>query len=98
MLLPHWFSLIRHGGLLRLIVSDTEGMIDDYVHGRIAFDDLRETMYGPQEQEGTFHFSTFSRDLLRQIVEEVGFRNVAFEFVNRQDGKRRDMEIRGIKP
>lgn len=96
--LPHWFSLIRHGGLFRSIVADAEAAIDDYIHRRISFDDLREVTYGQQERDGNFRFSMFSQDLLRQIVEEVGFQDVTFEFVNSENGKSRDMEVRGIKP
>ena len=96
-LLPHWFSLIRSGGLFRSIVTDAEGAIDDYIHRRISFDELREVTYGQQERDGNFRFGMFSRDLLRQIV-EVGFRDVTFEYVDSKNGKSRDMEVRGIKP
>lgn len=97
-LLPHWFSLLRSGGIFRSIVPDAEGMIDDYVNGRMSFDDLREVTYGLQEYDGDFHFNMFSRNMIRQLVSEVGFQDVAFEFIGRKNGKCRDMEIRGIKP
>jgi predicted SAM-dependent methyltransferase len=97
-LLPHWKSLLAAGGVLRSVVPDAEGMIADYVAGTMSFDDLREVTYGLQEYEGDFHFNMFSRDMLKAMISEAGFEDVEYAFVNRKNGKCRDMEIRGRKP
>jgi predicted SAM-dependent methyltransferase len=96
-LLPNWREVLRPGGQFRSIVPDAEGMIADYVSGQMSFDDLREVTYGLQEYDGDFHFNMFSRDLLTRLVQEAGFADVHFEFVNRKNGKCRDMEIRAVR-
>lgn len=95
--LPHWFGLLKPGGTLRAIVPDAEGMIADYVADMMPFDDLREVTYGLQEYDGDFHFNMFSRDMLKRLVEEAGFVEASYTFVNRKNGKCRDMEITAHK-
>lgn len=96
-LLPHWRDLLQPGGTLRAIVPDAEGMIADYVSVNMSFDDLREVTYGLQEYDGDFHFNMFSRDMLKNLLREGGFADVEYEFVNRKNGKCRDMAICAIK-
>jgi predicted SAM-dependent methyltransferase len=96
--LPHWFALLKPGGALRSVVPDAEGMISDYVSKAMSFDDLREVTYGLQEYNGDFHFNMFSRDMLRALVEEVGFVDASYSFLNRKNGKCRDMELIALKP
>ena len=95
--LPHWRALLRPGGELRAVVPDAEAMLADFAAGLMPFDDLREVTYGLQEYAGDFHFNMFSREGLRTLLREAGFADVSFAFQGRQNGKCRDMEIRGVR-
>jgi predicted SAM-dependent methyltransferase len=95
--LPHWRHLLRQGGELRAIVPDAEAMLADFAAGRMSFNDLREVTYGLQEYDGDYHFNMFARDQLAGLLHEAGFVEVAFVVQGRQNGKCREMEIRGIR-
>lgn len=94
--LPHWKSLLAPGGTLRAIVPDGETMLASYGSGQYSFDDLREVLFGLQEYEGDFHFNMFSRETLKNAVEDCGFVRVGFSFTGRRNGKCFDMEIVGF--
>jgi hypothetical protein len=63
----------------------------------MSFNDLREVTYGLQEYDGDYHFNMFARDQLAGLLHEAGFVEVAFVVQGRQNGKCREMEIRGIR-
>lgn len=96
-LIPHWRSLLKPGGLFQAIVPDAEAMISDFHNQQLSFDDLREVTFGLQEYEGDFHFNMFSRNSLKQILSDCGFDQVEYKFTGRKNGKCRDMQISAIR-
>lgn len=96
--MPHWMSLLKHGGVLRAIVPDAEAMLHAFSTGVMTFDDLREVTFGLQEYSGDTHFNMFSYDSLQQLLETQGFTDIHFNFKARRNGKCFDMEIVASKP
>ena len=68
-LLPYWRSVLRPGGTFRAVVPDVDSMIDQYKGGEISFENLRQVAYGGQEYEGDFHFTAFTPDSLRDLLD-----------------------------
>ncbi len=91
--LPGWVALLREGGFFRAIVPDAEGMIDAYVNGRMSFKDLRTVTFGLQEYEGDIHYTMFSRDSLRLLLEEAGLHDVKYIATSRANGLCLEMEV-----
>ncbi|MGH9046509.1 MAG: class I SAM-dependent methyltransferase [Acidimicrobiales bacterium] len=97
-LMPYWVSLLRQGGAFVAVVPDMETMINEYVAGRMRFDELREVAYGAQEYEGDFHYNGYSQASLRALLEEAGLREVAMRAFARRNGMCYEMEIVGVRP
>ncbi|WP_072390171.1 hypothetical protein [Hyphomicrobium sp. CS1GBMeth3] len=96
-LMPHWRSLLKPGGIFQAIVPDAEAMISDFHSQQLSFDDLREVTFGLQEYDGDFHFNMFSRASLKQILNESGFDQVEYKFTGRKNGKCRDMQVSAVR-
>jgi hypothetical protein len=97
-LLPYWASLLAPGGEFVAVVPDMETMIDEYVAGRMEFEELREVTYGTQEYEGDFHYNGFSRASLRTLLETSGLTDVSIRASARRNGMCYEMEIVGVRP
>jgi len=95
--LPHWRSVLKAGGVLRAVVPDAEAMISAYQRDEMSFEDLRCVTFGLQDYDGDFHFNMFSRDSLRNVLARAGFEQLDYTFVGRRNGKCFEMEIRGVK-
>jgi predicted SAM-dependent methyltransferase len=92
-ILPHWFSKIREGGQLHIVVPDAHSMIKDYIAGEMSFEDLRKVTYGAQDYEGDFHYTMFTTDSLTQLLIEAGFDSASVVEDNRKNGLCREMEL-----
>ena len=97
--LPHWFTLLKPGGIFSAVVPDAEAMIRAYVADSksLSFDDLREVLYGEQEYEGNFHYTMFSQPQLESLLTEQGFVDITWVAVGRRNGKCLEMEIKAVK-
>jgi SAM-dependent methyltransferase len=96
-LLPYWASLLRPGGEFVAVVPDMETMINEYVAGRMDFEELREVTYGTQEYEGDFHYNGFSQASLRALLETSGLTDVSIRASARRNGMCYEMEIVGVR-
>jgi hypothetical protein len=97
-ILPHWYSLLRPGGVIRTIVPDGETMISEFAAGRMSFDDLRLVTFGEQDYDGDFHFTMFDVGSLRDLLGEAGFVDVETVATGRRNGLCYEMEIVARKP
>ena len=91
--LPNWISLLREGGLFRAIVPDAEGMMEACHSSNMSFEDLRTVTFGLQEHEGDFHYTMFSRDSLKALLEEAGLKDVSYVATSRANGLCLEMEV-----
>ncbi len=92
-LLPYWRSLLKPGGIFRIIVPDAEGMLQQYANSEISFEHLRLITFGGQDYGGNYHFTMFSRDGLRTLLAECGFETKDYSAVARPNGDCLEMEI-----
>ncbi len=95
--LPAWYRLLKSDGKLRVAVPDAEGMIQAYVRGDYTFEHLRTVTYGGQDYTGNFHYTMFSRESLRAILQGAGFSTGEYAAVGRVNGLCLEMEIAAKK-
>ena len=96
--LPHWRDLLRPGGRLVAVVPDAEAMVRETAKGRMPFDDFQRVMFGDQEYDGDFHFSTYTPDSLSALFAEAGFKAVEIVDRARRNGLAYEFEIIGERP
>jgi hypothetical protein len=95
--LPHWVSLLRPGGVLRTVAPDAPAMIDAYGRGDMTFDELRVVTYGEQEYDGDFHFAMYSPDSLTAVMKDAGLTDVQVVASGRPNGLSLEMELTGVR-
>jgi predicted SAM-dependent methyltransferase len=96
--LPHWRDLLRPGGRLVAVVPDAEAMVRETAEGRMPFDDFQRVMFGDQEYDGDFHFSTYTPDSLSALLMEAGFEAVEIVDRARRNGLAYEFEIGASRP
>jgi hypothetical protein len=96
--LPHWRDLLRPGGRLVAIVPDAEAMVRETAEGRMPFDDFQRVMFGDQEYDGDFHFSTYTPDSLSALLAEAGFQGLEIVDRARRNGLAYEFEISAERP
>jgi len=95
--LPHWRKKLRPGGVLRTIVPDASAMIRAYVDGQMPFQDLRDVTFGGQDYAGDYHYTMFTTDHIRNLLSELGFRDLVITAEDRTNGTCREFEIVGVR-
>lgn len=96
-ILPNWVGLLCDGGFFRAIVPDAEGMLEAHARGDMSFADLRTVTFGLQEYEGDTHYTMFSRDTLKLLLEEAGLHDVSYVATSRANGLCLEMEVFAYK-
>ena len=91
-LLPHWKKLLKPGGVLNLVVPDSEAMLEAYSTGEMSFDDFALVTFGKQDYEGDFHYAMYTPMHLKQLLEKSGFTDITITHTNRINGMCREME------
>jgi len=73
--LKEWYRVLKKGGTLRLAVPDFEAICKAYR----KFKDIKLLMgpiHGGQTYEGNTHYVSFDFNYLKEVLEDVGFKNV----------------------
>lgn len=96
-LLPYLVSLLADGGLFVAVVPDMRTMVERCATGEISWDDFLEVTYGGQEYEGDFHFSGFTPELLRHLLEEAGLSDFTVREAARQNGLCFEFEVEAVR-
>jgi hypothetical protein len=96
--LPSWLAMLKPGGLLRVVVPDSESMLRRHAAGTFSFEDLRLMTYGGQEYQGDYHFTMFTPVSLAALLESVGFDGVTVAANDRPNGVCFEMELHAHKP
>lgn len=97
-LLPYWISLLRPGGLFRAIVPDADAMMRAYVAGEMSFADITEVTFGSQDYVGNQHYTMFSQDSIRPLLQQAGLTSFKLIAAGRRNGLCLEMEFSAIKP
>lgn len=96
-LLPHWRSLLKPGGVLTTIAPDGAAMLAAVNSGEMTFEDFREVLFGGQEYDGDFHYNLITPDTFREYLLRAGFRDVTEVYVGRRNGKCFEFQISAQK-
>jgi predicted SAM-dependent methyltransferase len=97
-LLPYWVTLIRPGGVFRVVLPDAGAMLTAFSEGTVPYEDLREVLYGGQEYEGDFHFNMYTVESLTDLLTEAGLVDVEVEAEGRRNGLCLEMQISARVP
>jgi glycogen(starch) synthase len=92
-LLPHWRSLLRPDGMLRVITPNWEVMIEHLQAGRLTFAQFKQVTFGLQDYSGDDHFALYSPETLTALLESAGFTRVQVLADRRQNGLSPEMEL-----
>ncbi|WP_457937214.1 class I SAM-dependent methyltransferase [Aeromonas veronii] len=95
-ILPYWKYSCNDGAIIRIVVPDTLSMIRDVENGTMSFEDFRVVTLGAQDYDGDFHYSIFSFNSLKDILENAGFKKVSLVRENVKNGLCKEMEIECI--
>jgi predicted SAM-dependent methyltransferase len=96
-LLPVLRSKLAPGGKLRAIVPDVDAMMRAYVAGDLAYEDMREVVYGGQDHDGDFHHNMFTPKSLTELLTIGGFDAVKIVETGRVNGKALEFEIEATR-
>lgn len=93
-ILAYWYSLLKKGGSVRLIVPNIDAMARGYARGEVTWDQLRSVALGGQDYASDFHFNHFSIDSMRALVNSV-VPEAKFTVVEpaRRNGESLEMEV-----
>jgi len=94
LVLAYWFSLVKKGGQVRIIVPNIDIMAKRYTSGDITWSALRSVILGGQDYASDHHFNQFSPDSLEALVKEaLPSAKSSFEQVARHNGEAIEMEM-----
>lgn len=96
-LLPYWKSLLKTGGVFRVIFPDLEAMIKAYDAGEMDFNTLGTLIMGGQDYQLDYHYAVYSPEVVVSMLRNVGFRNIQIVAQGRENGGCRETEIVAIK-
>lgn len=96
-LLPYWKSLLKTGGVFRVIFPDLEAMIEAYQAGEMSFQTLGSNIMGGQDYQLDYHYAVYSPDVVVAMLEQQGFRNITIVAKGRKNGDCRETEITAVK-
>ncbi|MDO7843700.1 hypothetical protein Q5H94_15310 [Sphingomonas sp. CA1-15] len=86
-LLPHWKSLLRPGGLLVTVAPDGAAMLAAVNAGEMSFEDFREVLFGGQDYDGDLHHNLITPDDYCETLQRCGFTEVTREYAGMRNGK-----------
>lgn len=96
-ILPHWYSLLKKEGKIRILTPNIEAMIYQFVNKEVDFNTFSEVVFGGQEYKENYHYVMFNIDRIKDLFTTVGFSKVNIIADARQNGKCLEMEIEAIK-
>lgn len=96
-LMPYWKEKLKNGGKLRIIFPDFEAMLEDYNKNEISFENLSLVLMGGQDYGLDYHYSVFSVDKVKDILEKSGFHDIEIVERGRKNDICRESEIIAIK-
>lgn len=73
-----WNRVLKSGGILRLATPDAESMIELYVDGKIALEEMLGPLYGKMKMDSIdiYHRTTYDFKSLKKVLNFCGFEDV----------------------
>jgi predicted SAM-dependent methyltransferase len=91
--LPHWRSLLKDDGLVRIVCPNWLVLIEHFNQGRLTINELKQVTFGLQDYAGDDHLAMYTPETLTETLLAAGFRNVEILEDRRQNGLSPEMEI-----
>jgi predicted SAM-dependent methyltransferase len=92
-ILPYWKSLLRPGGMLRIICPNWAAMLERLNDGRMSLADFKRLTFGAQDYEGDDHFAMYTPETLGELLMSCGFKRVEVVATERMNGLCPEMEL-----
>lgn len=73
--LQEWHRAVKFGGVIRIAVPDFEAVVQEYINNS-DLTKYQGLLYGGQTYEYNFHYVAFDFRMLKNMLEEAGFKNV----------------------
>lgn len=96
-LLPYWVSLLKQGGVFRIVFPDAAAMIEDYNSGKMTFEDLSYVIMGGQDYDKDYHYTMYDTQKVIHLLENAGLKNIYVVASGRLNGGCRETEITAVK-
>lgn len=96
-LLPYWKSLLKTGGVFRVIFPDLEAMMEAYQAGEMSFQTLSSNIMGGQDYQLDYHYAVYSPNVVVAMLEQQGFHHITIVAKGRKNGDCRETEITAVK-
>lgn len=93
-ILAYWFTLLKKGGALRLIVPNIDAMARGYANGEVTWEQLHSVVLGGQDYESDHHFNQFSLESMEKLAKQA-IPGASFTVVEaaRRNGESLEMEV-----
>lgn len=73
--LKEWHRVLEPGGMVNISVPDLEWCCREWL-ARQTNDWYMDIIFGNQDHAGEFHMTGFTRDILREYLEQAGFERI----------------------
>lgn len=93
-ILAYWFTLLKKGGVIRIIVPNIDVMAREYAKGNLTWGAFHSVILGAQDYASDHHFNQFSLDSMEDLVRAAAPVAI-FEIVEgaRPNGESIEMEV-----
>jgi glycosyltransferase involved in cell wall biosynthesis/predicted SAM-dependent methyltransferase len=92
-LLPHWRSLLRPEGVLRLVTPNWEVLVEQLRTGVRTWREFKTVTFGLQDYSGDDHFALYTPATLTELLESAGFEQITILAERRQNGLSPEIEL-----
>ncbi|MEA2125350.1 MAG: hypothetical protein QOI80_2132 [Solirubrobacteraceae bacterium] len=92
-LLPHWRSLLRPDGVLRVVTPNWAVLIEQLRTGERTFAEFKTVTFGLQDYSGDDHFALYTPETLTALLEAGGFERITVLAERRQNGMSPELEV-----
>ena len=93
-ILAYWFTLLKKGGALRVIVPNIDAMARGYANNTVTWEQFHAVVLGAQDYESDHHFNQFSLESMEALVKHA-IPEGSFNIVEgaRRNGESLEMEV-----
>jgi predicted SAM-dependent methyltransferase len=94
-IVPYWKSLLRPGGLLRIVCPNWAAILEQLNHNQMSFADFKLLTFGAQDYQGDDHFAMYTPQTLSDLLISCGLTRVEVLATDRMNGICPEMELLG---
>jgi hypothetical protein len=93
LVVPHWRSLLRPGGRLRIVCPNWEAMLARLDAGTMSLSEFKQVTFGGQDYLGDDHFAMYTPKTLSDLLGACGFDRIEVLAYDRMNGGCPEMEV-----